>query len=485
MTPDPNLSVLTAARDAWLAAAAFRSRRDRYKRYTYGDQWSDLLPDSHGHLCREGDLVADTGRKPLTNNMIRQIVKIVIGRYRASARDEAIYDSADPALRAAIDDNSLLELDCRMLEEFLISGCAVQRVARECRRGVSRLWIDNVDPRRFFVNAFRDPRGNDIELVGMLHDLTFPDIVARFASGSRSRASRLAEIYAADRADLSSPTSLSSLSTPSLIGDADASDFFTAPDGRCRAIEVWTLDCRSKLVCHDRRSARAFTVDDRRRVRRKVDRLNNLRRLTGDAAVSTRRSLDFVWHCRWFAPDGSLLASFDSPYPHASHPFALKFYPLTDGEVHSFVEDVIDQQRCINRMIVLIDHIIGSSAKGVLLFPQDQKPVGTDWRDIAATWARSNGVIPITGNGQYLPQQVFTSTSDAGAYQLLALQMKLFDNISGISDAIAGRSVAPSTGNALYENQMRNSTIALADLIDSFAAFRHDRNRLISCIQSH
>ncbi len=55
--------------------------------------------------------------------------------------------------------------------------------------------------------------------------------------------------------------------------------------------------------------------------------------------------------------------------------------------------------------------------------------------------------------------------------------MKLFDNISGVGDVIAGRNISPSTGNALYESQLRNSTIGLADLIDSFAAFRNERDR--------
>ena len=61
MTPDNNLNVLIAARDAWLAAASFRERRERFKRYTYGDQWSDLLPDADGNLRREADLWPNQG----------------------------------------------------------------------------------------------------------------------------------------------------------------------------------------------------------------------------------------------------------------------------------------------------------------------------------------------------------------------------------------------------------------------------------------
>ena len=468
MKSKTNTGLLTAARDAWLSAASFRNRRERHKRYTYGDQWSDLIPDSNGHYTRESNLILSSGRKPLTNNVIRQIVKIVIGRYRAGCREDETYrvDSPD---KSYITDNSLLELDCRMLEEFLISGCAIQRVSHESRRGESRLWIDNVDPRMFFVNAFKDPRGHDIELLGMLHDMSFPEIVARFAGGSRKRAEDLARIYS-----MQSPGDYAGTLGLNAGGE---DDFFTPAAGRCRAIEVWSLDCRNTLLCHDRRDAKAFRMGDSAAARTTIEDLNADRLTSGEPTVTTRRRLDFVWHCRWFAPDGTVIASYDSPFRHGSHPFAVKFYPLTDGEIHSFVEDVIDQQKCINRMVVLIDHIISSSAKGVLLFPVDQKPKDYEWADITDTWNKADGVIPITGKGTAMPQQVVSTNADSSAYKLLNLEMKLFDQISGVSDAIAGRNVAPSTGNALYENQLRNSAIALADLLDSFAAFRRDRDK--------
>ncbi|MBR4721693.1 MAG: hypothetical protein IK053_01420, partial [Muribaculaceae bacterium] len=42
------VELLHRAYDAWSAASDFRQRRERYKRYTYGRQWDDLitLPDS-------------------------------------------------------------------------------------------------------------------------------------------------------------------------------------------------------------------------------------------------------------------------------------------------------------------------------------------------------------------------------------------------------------------------------------------------------
>lgn len=172
-----------------------------------------------------------------------------------------------------------------------------------------------------------------------------------------------------------------------------------------------------------------------------------------------------------------MLSSYASPYGHGSHPFAVKHYPLTDGEIHSFVEDVIDQQRTINRLVVLIDTMLASSAKGALLFPVEQLPRGVTIDDVSRLWASPDAVIPVTGRaGAEMPRQVVTNTADSGAYQLLNLQTKLFGDVSGISDALLGRNVPAATGSSLYDAQVRNAAIALADLLETFASFTAERS---------
>ena len=136
---------------------------------------------------------------------------------------------------------------------------------------------------------------------------------------------------------------------------------------------------------------------------------------------------------------------------------------------------IIDQQRSINRLIVLIDKIMATSAKGVLLFPADQKTDNMTWEQITERWAQSDGVIPISGRGDHLPQQVMTNPGASGAYQFLQLQMKLFDDISGVGDALLGRSSITAKGAEMLESQLRNATIALADIFDTFIAFTEER----------
>lgn len=425
--------LLRRAADAWLAAEPLRRRRERHKKYTYGDQWSDPVVDYAGRVVEERRYIVDSGKRPLTNNLIRQLVKTIVGRYRTAAAEAAVYDTSDGSFDRR---NHLAELDSRLLEEFVISGCAIQRLCAERREGGEGVWVDNVSPSAFFVNDYRDPRGHDIDFIGMLHDMTEAEVINRFGRGSGRRADALRRLYAGlgDAWSLDGPGSAG-------VPASGGVDFYHARDRRLRVIEVWRL-----------------AADDARDT-------------AGHHYMSVR------WHCTWLAPDGTVLSSHPSPYGHGSHPFVVKHYPLTDGEVHSFVEDVIDQQRTINRLVVLIDTMLATSAKGALLFPVDQLPRGVSIDDVARLWSSPDAVIPVTGRaGSEMPRQMVTNTADSGAYQLLSLQMKLFGDVSGVSDALLGRNVPAATGSGLYDAQVRNAAIALADLLDTFTSLTDERN---------
>jgi len=420
-----------SAFNAWLSAGQLREARQRHKRYTYGDQWSDIVDDHAGGTLTEGRLIEQSGRRPQTNNLIRRLVKSIVGRYRTCATDDGYY-STDPESTDVR--NSLAELDARLLEEFIISGCAIQRIVAERRPGGPGVWVDNINPNDFFVNRFTDPRGMDITLIGMLHQMSWPEVVNRFGHGSRSRIAALRRMF-------DSPEGRSPLDTDEVLGmsrPTDADDFFTSAPGRMRMIETWSYE--------GRQNQRHGKV-----------------------------TMDMVWTCRWYNGNGTLIEQYNSPFPHGEHPFVVCFYPLTDGEVHSFVEDVIDQQRAINRLVVLLDSIMASSAKGALLFPLDQLVPGYTLQHIAQLWARPDAVIPVRRSGD-LPQQVASSGSGAGAYQLLDLQMRLFDNISGVGDALLGRNISPATGAQLYDSQLREATTVITDLMQSFRAFTDRRS---------
>lgn len=460
--------VLDAAFKAWSAGRDLRLRRRRLKAYTYGDQWSDLVPDENGTLIPERELISRCGKNPLTNNLLRRLIKTVVGRFRATIEPP---DASAAALLAECHrQNCLSELDSRALEEFLISGCAIQRVVSERRLQGDGVWVDNVNPDTFFVNAIIDPRSWDIELVGMLHDMNLSEAVMRFSHGDRRRAAALSRLLV-DESSCDAAANAAALGS-SLTDDID---FFRTPSGRCRLIEVWTLDSRELLRCHDTATGEyyALSVDDERGLTAE----NRRRRIARKPPIESRWEIVAEWHCRWLTPSGMLVDESTA----AEHPFVVKMYPLTDGEVHPFVEDVIDQQRYVNRLITMVDHIMGTAAKGVLLYPREQLPEEWTWEDVADAWSRSGSVIPYDSRkATALPQQIYSHGTDVGAYQLLSLEMKMMEEVSGISGALQGKEVSSTMSANLYEMQTRNAAVALTDMFESFGMFRSERDRKIT-----
>lgn len=179
------------------------------------------------------------------------------------------------------------------------------------------------------------------------------------------------------------------------------------------------------------------------------------------------------------APDATILAECSRPAV-AGHPFAMKFYPLVDGDVHSLVEDVIDQQRHVNRMITIMDRMMATAAKGVLLFPSKCKPDELDWADIVQLWADPGGVIPYRPVDKGEPHQVVTPLSDPGISRMLQTQIEMFQDVSGVSDALMGRNISAGVGAERYRNEVANASLTVDDLIKTFAHFIATRDNLIA-----
>lgn len=419
------------AHAAWEAMAPLRRSRTRLKNFTYGDQWSWPVADASGRIITEGEAVRSLGKTPLTNNLLRSLVKSVVGRFRYNIATGERPHRPDGTF------NRLDELDARTLEEFLISGCAIQRVAMENRPGGCGAWADKVSPSQFFCNPFTDPRGTDIELAGMLHEMDCEQMIMRFGHGSARRARMIRDTWSRN----------CSHDAPAGPATGLGGFFSSSREGKCRVIEVWTLDYEGN-------------------------------RRNGSASTSYKAA----WHCRFYAPCGTMLDHTASPYPDGSHPFVVKFYPLTDGEVHPFIEDIVEQQRHINRLITMIDHVLAVSAKGVLLYPLEAKPDGFSIADAVALWNRPGGVIPIDGSAGRIPTQLNSEASTDNAARLLDIEMNMMRQISGVSAALQGQTSMANQSATMFESQIQNSAIALLDIFETFNTFRAVRDeKLAQC----
>lgn len=427
----------TSARDAWMACGEMRRQRTRLKNFTYGRQWDDKTEDKNGILMTDGDRMRKDGMYPQTNNLLRNLVKSVVGRFRTLISSERTFMSPLPPELVAR--NNLNELDSRLLEEFLISGCAVQRVIYERRIGSQGVWVDNVSPSRVFFSGFTDPRGNDMELIGMLHEWTLPEIIMRFGHGDAKRNKFLAETYGADLSrDL--PFTQASFFTPT----DEAAFHLPADPSRCRVIEVWTRD-----ITPSRDNPAVF---------------------------------DAKWVCRYFAPDGTLLDETGSPFCSGMHPFAITLYPLTDGEIHPFIEDVVDNQRHINRTITILDKMMSASAKSLLVLPEGSLPSDFTLQRAIEMWNVPGGVIPLSRHCEQMPFQLTTGNVNPAASQMLDLQMSMFRQISGVSGLFQGHDVSPSVSSSAIDTQVSNSVTALMDIFETFNSFRSRRDSLALAI---
>lgn len=451
-----NTAILHAAFAAWNAASHLRTRRERNKRFTYGDQWGDTSLDSSGRCISDWDRYNKEGHPPITNNVLRQLVKSIVGRFRSQYLDKATQQGGGkPAGTAELD-----ELDARLLEEFLISGVCLQRVDLVHDLLEKHTQVSNVNVNRFFINTIADPLARDCEIVGQVHDLSVAALIKQVAAGSRRKAAWVRRLYSEDV-----EARTASLATALGADSQSGTHFWYCPTGKCRAIEVWTLESHEVLTCHNRATSQVFVAP-----------IGQLKKLKSNPDMSVSWDIATTWHCRWFSPMGDLLAEYDSPYRHGSHPYVMRFYPLTDGEIHSFIEDMIDQQKLVNRLVTMVDHVMNSSAKGVLLYPENAMPDGFTWSQVRQVWRSCDGVLPYNPQlGEAKPEQISANNTNFGAYPMIELQLKMLEHISGVSGALRGQNVDTRGSSTLYQTQADNAAIALADIFDTFNAFRQSR----------
>lgn len=465
-----DMALLFEARNYWDRLGGFRQTRNRCKRYCYGDQWGDQIMVD-GRLMREEHYIRSQGSEPLKNNLIRRLVKHVLGLYRAQEqpgsdrKNDAVSDSAaSPAakdemtalLQAVRRENCADELDIRMLEEFLISGLAVQRKTGGFRHGRAGCWTDNVPPDHFFVNSeMSDCRGWDVECVGEIHDMRLDAACETFARSSGD-VRRLADIYSAADYRERMRTMLADWGQ----GHGTADFFFPSSSYLCRVVEVWHRVRRPGFLCHDREDGHLRWMDAM------------LAEEEADTASDKIWTVSDEWHYAYLSPFGDVLAEGVSPYLHGSHPYVFKAYPFIDGEIHSFVADVIDQQRYTNRLITIYDWVMRSSAKGVLLVPEESIPEGYTLADVADEWARFNGVIAVkTRNGAMMPQQISANAVNIGINELLQTQLSFMEDISGVTGVLQGKQQNVGVSGTLFEQQTHNATLSQLDLLDTYRQF--------------
>lgn len=494
-----NLLILQSCENYWRALALFRNRAMRSFKYYRGEQWADAIedPGNPGKLITEAEWIARQGQVPLKNNQIRQLINNIIGQFRsaptktiaiARAKEKAQeQEMMTSALQYALDVNMSDELDARMFESFLMSGCAAQKIRfrywRE--RNIDDVSVENINFHRMFWNTdISDPRMMDLKLIGEFHDMSIDEILTVYAKTRADEALIIKYYGAMVRRD-------NSAENPQRMDRNQLRTSFTQTSNldKHRVYEVYTLRTDWRVKVYDP-LAISYTILSGKGAAKEVERENRERvRLSKEQGMAEEEAplltysefKEPYWFAKHLTPNGDVLWEGEVPYAHEEHPYVLMLHPLLNHEVWGLVEDIIDQQRAINRSMIMMDMMIGASAKGVLVV--DESAVNENkmtLEEIAETWTTHNGVVTV----KLKPGQSIDSTIKqfngqahmAGLSEFLSVQMNLIQQISGVSPSIQGHQAPSGTPASLYAQEAQNASMNTLDKVKSFANFIQRRD---------
>ena len=491
----------------WNSLEEARRKLRRSLMYSYGDQWGDYVtdPDTFAQIT-EGELIKKNGKVPLKNNMIAPILSNIDGQLRQNlmrpvcvARDQSeskVGEMMSVAIEYVHDINELEELDSDSMRMLLNGGMTAQRIEYGINPAKAKrdVWVYGVNPSRLFFNSnIEDVRMWNLTCIGELFDMQLDDVLAHFGTTPQKK-EIIRNIYG--------PASLSSnYMNRAVQGDESRNlSFYTASrSSLCRVILGWKLESRDAYLWNDEKSGTWGYLPYNNESREIMDRENERRRnealATGESGddnlllVDYRFATERYWYYRYMAPDGYVLQEGRSPYWHGEHNYIIHLFPLVQGRLGNFVEQFIDQQRVINRTATLIDFIRSTSSKGVLVVDDDAFE-SMSREEIIDEYVRYNGVLFVKLKpGQSIDgvvRQYNSSAAIAGDFELLNLQLRLINEISGVNSAMQGQAPKSGTPAMLYAQQVQNSSLNLKGLFDGFKTFRRRRDtKLMKTIQQY
>lgn len=490
----------------WNALDEARRKMRRSLMYSYGDQWGDYVtdPDTLSPIT-EGDLIKKNGKVPLKNNMIAPILSNIDGQLRQNlmrpvcvARDQSenrVGEMMSIAIEYVHDINEMEEVDADSMRMLLNGGMIAQRVEYGVNPTNEKrdVWVYPVNPSRLFFNTnMEDVRMWDLTCIGELFDLPLDALLSHFGTTPEKKR-RIMDIYGTVQGAVHG-------GNRAMQGDESKNLSFYSPSRSdlCRVVLGWKLESRDAYRWSDSARGSWGYMPYDEESRKELDAENERRRKEGDASGKSEDELLLVdytyateryWYYRFMTPYGDVLQEGRSPYWHGEHNYVLHLYPMVQGKLGNFVEQFIDQQRAINRTATLIDFIRGTSSKGVLVVDDDAFE-SMSREEVIDEYVRYNGVLFVKLKpGQSIDgvvRQYNSGAAIAGDFELLNLQIRLINEISGVNSAMQGQAPKAGTPASLYAQQVQNSSLNLKGLFDSFKMFRRRRdNKVMKTVQQY
>ena len=505
-----SMEILTYAGQCRDSFNAFCEQADRSADYYKGNQWGDTVEIKDAFGCTktitEEEYIKSQGRPALKQNLIRPIIRNVVGQFRDSPFSSIIYSSDEGGQDAAdqmsvkLDDvlryNDRTERDAREYESFLNTGCAIYITgyAFDPELHQPMPYFRSIDYHRYFQNPdASDVAGKDVQFCGDFVDLPLEEVKSMYAHNT-AQEKCLEDIY------YHKSYTLPVLWNAFVEADPTAKSFLsTANDGKCRVIRVCRLEGCWDLTVQDYADASYETYslrdfpDKEQEIEAEIARRKKMAADNGLDYEDTASRLKIVYEKkyvrRWvyyhLSPWGHILWQAENPYKHNSHCYVAKFYPLFQGQVFGMTYDLIDQQRMVNRMIIDLDFCMSAAQKGVLIVDENAISDDMDYEDIVEEWTKYRGVIKMKlKDGAQIPIQLSGHQVNIGQFEMINLMMKMMMDISGVQGAMQGKAPTSGTPAALYSQEVNNSQINVLDYGESFAWFLEQRDyKLIQIIQ--
>lgn len=505
-----SLAILTYAGQCHSAFRPFCKQADRSADYYKGKQWGDkvVVKDRFGceKAITEEEYIKSQGRPALKQNLIRPIIRNVLGQFRSSPYESIVY-SSDEAGQDAADQmsvklsdvkryNDATERDAREYESYLNTGAGIYITgyAFDSELGESIPFFRSIDYHRYFQNPdATDVAGKDVHFCGDFIDVPREEVISMYAH-NKAQEEALKDIFYHD-----------SLVLPVMYGafveaNPAAKTFLgEANNGNCRIIRICRLEGNWDLAVHDYSDAsnEIYSLREFPNKEQEIEaEIARRKKMAADYGIDYEDPLNHLllvyekkyvrrWVYYHLSPWGHILWMAENPYQHNSHCYVAKFYPLFQGQVYGMTYDLIDQQRMVNRMIINLDFAMAASQQGVLIVDENAITDDFDLEDIAEEWTKYRGVIKIKmKDGAMIPQQLAGHQVNIGQFEMINLMMKMMMDISGVQGAMQGQAPTAGTPFALYNKQVQNSAINVLDYVESFAWFLQQRDyKLIQLIQ--
>lgn len=484
-----NLPLLSRCQIDWENMRPAFEQRERIGRYAYGDQWSDPITYKHRTMT-EAEYIRKQGNVPLVNNLMRSHLNTVAGLYSktdtepvASARDrdeQKVGEMMSITLQCNWQTNTMPLLLANAFEDYLVGGMAFEKESLDFMRGRKDIKSSFPLPTHmFFEGPADDPRMENLYLIGEIHDIPRNELFHRF-SHSHDDHEKLDRIYRNTRN--AQPVSQDIRKKNKL----DYMDFWSPTDPTmCRVFEVWTRELKTRIRCHDPLEGKMYRVE-LDEFHELVELENERRMSEGLAKGMAKEDIplidydqshglgyveDYYWFFQFLAPDGTILMEGETPYDHESHPYTISLYPYVNGEIHPYGGDLLDMQRYVNRLLIMLDFAQRTGAKGITLVPKDALGDLTP-EEFAEQWSSVDGIVFYTAKpGMPEPKQYYSNATNLGVVEMVKMMVDMMENVAQTNNALQGKQPYAGTSAALYSQQTANATASLSSLLLRFNSF--------------